>query len=187
VPFVLPSSEVLVEALSAEDWACFQRHSEWLEGGGFLGQVSLLYKGQAITIKLPDGTKAGLCVIRVEKEEDDSVWPTSDSTLENSFSNCRRLVADTEIVVLPGSWQSQDHLSTFNLQLALEDYSLSMQQVHSRLPKAPPLVPCPPGTAVLNPSDWPHTHPYARISAPDASFLVTVQVSENVKKGHIGK
>ena len=54
---VLPSVEyatrVFVDPLNPEDWDLLQVHADLLEGGGLLKSVSLVYKHQRLTLRIP--------------------------------------------------------------------------------------------------------------------------------------
>ena len=193
IPYVLHSNQVVVETVSPEGWAMLQQHADWLENGGFLDQISLVYRDQIVSLALPDGIRADIRVVSVEKEQE-SVWPNSEPSNEDSDSNCRRILADTEVVLLPGSTESVEQLPVLKLQPAREEYSSSMQELHALLDGAPPLESCPFGMAVFNPDDWPTENKYARIHPKrersnnfPSSYLVEVKVSGSVAKGHSGK
>eukprot|EP00977_Amphora_coffeiformis_P021796 scaffold9936_cov156-Amphora_coffeaeformis.AAC.3 len=203
VPQVKAAKEVTVEALSAEDWTRIQHYSEWLEDGGFLRQVSLVYAGQEIRVHLPDDSVVWVRTLRVDKEADDAstmiLWPEDADDDHHHQSNetlCRRILADTELVLLPATVEGGNNTpeTIFRLQTAFQDYSLSMQKLYTRLGQVPELVSCSNGTVVLHPESWCVESPYCNISIVGESsegflksYNVRVEVSEHVKKDCIGK
>ena len=206
MPHVKAAKEVTVEALSNQDWALIQQYSEWLENGGFLQQVSLVYTLQEIAIQLPHDSVAWVRTVHVDKEHDTSkmIWPDDDDDHENDDDGehshetmYRRILADTELVLLPAPTDNGNNdatVTTFRLQPALEEYSLSMQQLYGKLGGLPGLVPCSYGTIVLHPRNWHAENQYGNISIVGESadgflktYKVRVYVSEHVENGCIGK
>ena len=202
MPLVKAAKEVTVEALSAHDWARIQQYSNWLEDGGFLRQISLVYVDQDICVHLPDDSVVCVRTLHVDKEHAASktIWPDdSDHHHDDKWSNesfCRRVLEDTELVLLPASTEDGNDAPTqtaFRLQADLHDYSSSMQQLYTRLGQVPHLVSCSHGTAVLHPENWRAENPYGNLSIigeSGAGFLksykVRVEISEHVEKGCIG-
>ena len=190
---VQTAKEVTVETVSAQDWTRIRQYSDWLEEGGFLRQVSLVYADQEISVRLPDDSVARVRILNIDKETNGtSIWPHDDDYTNETM--CRRILADTELVLLPAAAAEDNTDTTFRLQAALEEYSLSMQQLYTRLDESPTRVCCSGGTAVLHPDDWPGESPYGSISIVGESaegclkgYMVRVEVSEYVKKNYIGK
>jgi hypothetical protein len=52
LPTVMDASEILIEPLSYEDWDFMTIHAEWLENGGLLSQVCIVYPNQIIPLHL---------------------------------------------------------------------------------------------------------------------------------------
>jgi len=203
---VKAAKEVTVEALSNRDWALIQQYSEWLENGGFLQQVSLVYNNQEIAVHLPDDSVVWVRTVRLDKEHDTSkmIWPDDDTDDDGKYDEdhsheswYRRILADTELVLLPAPTENGDDDATvtaFRLQPALEEYSLSMQQLYGKLGELPGLVPCSHGTIVLHPRNWYAENQYGNISMVGESadgflktYNVRVDVSEHVEDDCIGK
>lgn len=200
IPHVLVAKEVTVETLSAQDWERLSQLSDWLEEGGFLDQVSLVYANQQIEIALPDGSVAHVRILNVEEDsprgQASSLWPNEASfeTMSDSIPPCRRIVADTELVLLPSALDDQSISPTFQLQAAKEDYSFSMQRLHRALEATSPLVSCARDSVVMNPSDWTESHRFVRLSTVgEASngfldkILLQVEFSASVKPKYLGK
>ena len=210
VSVVRVAKKVTVETVRAADWQQLARHSDWLEEGGLLQQVSLVYPHQQVQITLPDGSVARVRILSMGDENDDqhdSVWPGQQQQdnarhRHNKYlPPCRRIVADTELVLMPGA-ANEDKLPTFELQAAKEEYTRSMVHLHAALNKAPPLVSCSRGTALLHPSRWSSSenHCHVRVAMVgsdsnddddvqdflDCSFL-KVECSELVDPKCIGK
>lgn len=200
---VLVASEVTVEPLTEHDWRLLQRHADWLEGGGFLSQMSVVYPAQLLVLSLPGGGTARVRVLNVARETTTgSLWPAVEEEEETVLPPCRRIVAETEIVLLPK--EEEEHASSGRkecwLQPARQDYGAAMIDLHRQLSSPRPLVTCRPGTAVLSSVDgWDKDPLYARVSVvrrdennnADDDFLsshfVRVVLSDEVRKGQIGK
>jgi len=91
-----------VEPLTVEDWELLQFHAAWLERGGLLRQVSLVYPHQVVPLRLDNSNSNDVARVRVaDWNANNSVWPEEDETNNSSSNNCLRLLAETEIVVTP--------------------------------------------------------------------------------------
>jgi Peroxisome biogenesis factor 1, N-terminal len=95
---VATAEDLFVEPCTADDWEVVELHAAWLEQGGLLQQVSLVYSGQILHIQLPQtATAARLMVLARNfdpKQEPSSIWP-------RHRLRCLRLAADTQLVVTP--------------------------------------------------------------------------------------
>jgi Peroxisome biogenesis factor 1, N-terminal len=91
-----------VEPLTSTDWMLIEQKATWLENGGLLEQVSLVYKHQVIDLYLGSLGTAQLQVVPSNFEKSsESPWPVASDGVQNEMSACYRLVADTQIVVAP--------------------------------------------------------------------------------------
>jgi len=84
--------------VAVEDWELLQLNAAWLEGGGLLRQVSLVYPNQVVPLRLSGSDVARVRVLPGDTLERTAVWPGED---EEECCCCWRLRADTEIVVTP--------------------------------------------------------------------------------------
>ena len=90
------ATRVSVEPVTVEDWELLQLDAAWLEGGGLLRQVSLVYPDQVVPLRLSGSDVARVRVMPGDTLERTAVWPDEDDE-----ECCWRLRADTEIVVTP--------------------------------------------------------------------------------------
>lgn len=206
VPRVHTAHKVTVETLSSsddDDWTRLQRYADWLEDGGFLRQVSLVYHQQDISLRLPDDDAIVTVRVRhVNDEEDSTVWPRrKDEYDTKNDSDCHRIVANTELILLPPTAAAADDntMSSFRVKPAREDFCESMERLYTRLDgsSSPSLVSCARGSVVLNPRNWPSGNPYGSVSMVEdsssaepgrlKSCMVRVQISDSVPKDCIGK
>jgi Peroxisome biogenesis factor 1, N-terminal len=95
-----------VEPCTVEDWELVELDAAWLEQGGLLQQVSLVYTGQIVTVRLSHGTTVRLLVLPSQQSSSlqsdvrgggTEVWPTTN----NAPPPCWRLDATTQVVVVP--------------------------------------------------------------------------------------
>lgn len=121
LPSIWDAKEVTLHPLMEIDYEMLLRFSDWLEGGGLLHQVSVVYHGQILDIQLPDNCDARAQVAAFDGEQQtDSPdhmleldWPDEDkelphsnlhdiSSLEKACTSprCRRLLENVRIVVL---------------------------------------------------------------------------------------
>jgi Peroxisome biogenesis factor 1, N-terminal len=95
---VATAEDLFVEPCTAEDWELVELNAAWLEQGGLLQQVSLVYSGQILHIRLSNtATMARLMVSPRNfdpNQETSSIWP-------RHRPRCVRLAADTQLVVIP--------------------------------------------------------------------------------------
>lgn len=93
------AQQLIVEPLSLENSELLRMDAAWLEDGGLLRQVSLVYPNQVIPLQLSNGTD--IVQVRILPdihwtERNDDLWPDTDINMEYT---CIQLLADTEIVV----------------------------------------------------------------------------------------
>ena len=103
----------MLQALSEQDYSHISRFSDWLEQGGLLQQVSVVYRNQILCLHV-DETQFHLQVLTDEQRtvEETEGFPLDPSDGERSgslddtlelprYPLCWRLVADTELTILP--------------------------------------------------------------------------------------
>lgn len=113
-------TSVEVEPLTVEDWEMLEVHAGWLENGGLLSQITVVYPNQVLRLVINGGTDTA--TIRVVK--------TGDSTWEPCA--CGRLVAKTEIHVQPKPRHASRASVSLRLLPCSDDYSLNMIKLAER-------------------------------------------------------
>ena len=122
VPYVPVAKQVTFEPLTISDWEMIEMEASILEDGGLLNQITVVYPGQILPLRLiPMQSELNRSFERMETDawikvvEDHSVADEgltdseSDSDLsfecgdekEQSTTPCVRLMAETEVVVIP--------------------------------------------------------------------------------------
>jgi hypothetical protein len=92
-------TRVLLEPANVEDWELLEIYSDYVEQGGLLSQVSVIYQNQNLTLRVGDGadrvqvqvTEATGSSLVTNCAEEDSIRPLS----------CVLLIQDTEVIVSP--------------------------------------------------------------------------------------
>jgi len=122
IPYVPVAKQVTVEPLSTSDWEMIEMEASVLEDGGLLNQVTIVYPGQILPLRLipPKKNKLsrrveaaawvkvigdGLSDDEIDTDGDsNSSSNTVDANAESNYSvKCYRLMAETEVVVIPKS------------------------------------------------------------------------------------
>jgi hypothetical protein len=207
LPEVKDATDLHVEPLSVDDWVLLEANADWLEQGGLLQQVSLVYPDQILTL-----CAGGRDVVRVRVASTNfgpkqSLWPgDDDDTGVSSTSKCLRLVADTQVIVAPKTKAAEQTRDTAKLTVvpAISDYSESILELAGLLgvsltDAAPCCAVVHPATfsRALGPSDTSQSA-FAIVtmvndddteSSADTSRTAIVQVSpaEHVSEDSIGK
>jgi hypothetical protein len=202
------ATDLHVEPLSFDDWVLLQANAEWLEQGGLLQQVSLVYPDQILTL-----CAGGRDVVRVRVASTNfgpkqSLWPgDDDDTGVSSTSKCLRLVADTQVIVAPktnAGGEQTGYTTKLIVVPAISDYSESILELAGLLGVSltdaePCCVVVHPATfsRALGPSDASQSA-FAIVtvvndddteSSADTSrtAIVRVSMSEHVSEDSIGK
>jgi Peroxisome biogenesis factor 1, N-terminal len=139
------ATELFVEPVTIEDWELLELDAAWLEEGGLLQQVSLVYAGQVLELRLSNGTSARLGVMPRNFERHHRViWPDDD----DAPLPCLRLLADTRVIVAP---KPRKKVCSLRLVPTREDYldDPCVLELASRLNVG--LVSVPQGTLVVHP------------------------------------
>ena len=82
LPFIRDVEKVTVHPVTTKDWELMELYSGFLESGSLLNQVCVVYPGQLLDLDVGSGDHVTLRV-------------------DPSLEGCGRLVADTEVVVVP--------------------------------------------------------------------------------------
>jgi hypothetical protein len=199
------AADLHVEPLSVDDWVLLEANADWLEQGGLLQQVSLVYPDQILTL-----CAGGRDVVRVRVASSNfaskqSLWPGDDD--DTGAPKCLRLVADTQVIVAPKIKAGEQRRDTAKLTVvpAINDYSESMLELGGLLGTS--LTDAAPCCAVvhpetlsraLGPSDTLSQSAFAIVhvvsdddteSSAETSrtAIVSVSMSEFVSQDSIGK
>jgi Peroxisome biogenesis factor 1, N-terminal len=106
---VTDAKDILIEPVSVEDWELLEVYAEWLEGGGLLQQVCVVFPDQTVPLYLSQNDVAHVRILpsnfhRSSSFDDlKSIWPTEEIQVVGNANNlpCLRLVANTQVVVIP--------------------------------------------------------------------------------------
>jgi hypothetical protein len=101
-------TKLLVEPVSVEDWELLEVHSQELELGGLLQQVSVVFANQRLSLQL-ERDSVEVVVKETFTMEESSIWPT---TRECEAPPCVLLVQDTEVIVEPKPRPPSERWST---------------------------------------------------------------------------
>ena len=187
---------VLVEPATVNDWELLEIYSTFVEDGGLLSQISVVYPNQNLTIKIGELDKVNIRVkeikARVSWNQEIaalSVWPTtsSDDIDLSSFSlerysppQCVLLIEDTEMVVEPKTRPKEKVISWSDpLRLIPSDaeWGSSYKTLSSITGRGSFHVE--PGCVVVEPGQWPFESEWAQIRSEDSNELKLVRVTTN--------
>jgi hypothetical protein len=149
------ATDLHVEPLSVDDWVLLEANAAWLEQGGLLQQVSLVYPDQILTL-----CAGGRDVVRVRVassnfDSKQSLWPGDDDDTDvSSTPKCLRLVADTQVIVAPKTKAVEQTSYTAKLTVvpAISDYSESILELAGLLSVS--LTDAAPCCAVVHPTTF---------------------------------
>jgi hypothetical protein len=130
LPWIFIGARVQLEPLTVEDWELIEAHAEWLEGGGILQQISVVYPKQVLSIRFDAFSDdiARVKVVHVESklhsDEADfdnpfDVWPSYEGTISECSEQqrspagpcCVLLVQDTEVQIAPQTRKRQNRVT----------------------------------------------------------------------------
>jgi hypothetical protein len=181
-------TKLLVEPVSVEDWELLEVHSQELELGGLLQQVSVVFANQRLSLKL-NRDSVQVVVKETFTTEESSIWPTTHQE-EWEAPPCVLLVQDTEVIVEPKPRPPSEQWSTPPLRLipCQEDWSDGMLNLARRAIITSLVVP--PGCVLVNPTCWKSDNEWAMIvleSRQDQMPLVRVMTSPLVPEHDTGR
>jgi hypothetical protein len=178
---VRDSKQITVEPMSERDWELMELYADILENGDLLRQVSVIYPGQILELNV-------------------GIHDYVQVRVDPDLGGCRRLVADTQVSVIPKP-RSQVMSSSQPLRLVgtSDDWSATMISLAHQLEI--PLLDVPPGTVVINPATLAEVFPHGdksycqravvwRAESPvknDTVVVVKVDVSDAVPRDMAGK
>jgi hypothetical protein len=180
---VTDAASIEVDPLTPEDWELLEVHSEFLERGALLSQVSIVYPNQILTL-----TVGAFDTVQFR------VLPFPNKP-------CFRLVANTEVIVIPKPRPVEPAPSTpLRVVPCWDHWSPRMQALAMRegIP-IPKVLPCSimvhPETLEEHLPGWKglqmskSTSPLAVLSTLRGEYSTVVQVTEScdVLKDHAGK
>lgn len=102
--------QCFIEPMTIEDWEILEAHANWLEGGGLLQQVCIIYPEQILTLTLGVSDFARVrvleCTFSQKNDHCNNLWADVDKSnpsknVRLSAVSCLRLVADTNVIVSP--------------------------------------------------------------------------------------
>lgn len=132
LPALLDADKVWAEPLTIEEWRCLESKAEWLEGGGWLSQVSVVSANQILTLQVDTNTSIRVRILNQTFDANSrGLWPSKTSNMHP----CRRLVADTRIVVIP---PADDDTNPCRIELEVfrnshDEYSSCMHELAEQL------------------------------------------------------
>jgi hypothetical protein len=133
--FVADAGTLSVDPVSTRDWELLELYAGSLESGGLLNQVSIVYPGQVLSLSVGAGSDCAR--VRVNY-----------TCLEGYC--CQRLVADTEITVVPKARANPPTPSPpFRLVGTSDDFSPTMKTVAQL--EGVSLLSVPHGTMLIHP------------------------------------
>lgn len=190
-------TRVDVEPLSTEDWELLEIHSEAMERGELLNQVSVVYEGQELTLLVGNhGDQIRVVVKEVltsSSTSESSIWPdivSSGTSTSWPTPNCVLLVQNTEVVIAPKprptkkapSWTSPLRLIPCDADWgATLDIFKTIFEIEELVAK--------PFSVLVNDADWLHNSEWARLKPTNSRTLerlVKVVTSPVVPDGHAG-
>ena len=144
------AEQLLVEPVTVEDWELLQLDAAWLEAGGLLNQISIVYPNQVVPLLLSNGSdRAHARVMPGPSFERKSAWHTEDGQYP-----CLCLLAETEIVIQPKLRKTSESEGELRLRTmpCREDYSGAMLQLAEILAERSPLISVHENTIAIHPT-----------------------------------
>lgn len=196
---------MLVEPATVEDWELLEIYSNFMEEGGLLGQVSVVYPGQHLAMRI-----GGLDRVRIRVKEVTSrvtsnptndvhqIWPDISSEGTSSSKHhkkkksppkCVLLIQDTEMVVESKSRRRKrtpSWLDPFRLIPSDMDWGSSFE-VLNRLTRRGSFH-VDPGCILVKADEWPFESEWAQIKPDDSNELrlVRVMTSSRIPRNNAG-
>jgi Peroxisome biogenesis factor 1, N-terminal len=125
---VVDAKELFIEPVSVEDWELIEREATWLESGGLLEQICIVYPDQIVQLHLQSTLEVAFVRVRHDNfsrhRYNVGIWPEQDQRGDMSQPACLRLVADTQVVVIPKARSERGNQFSPWLRIvpAMEDY-----------------------------------------------------------------
>lgn len=184
IPLILPCLKVHVEPLSAKDWELLQCDSDFLQEGGFLRQLSVVYSKQHLRLRLENNDWVELLVNKIES-------PSSDGEI----ITCGLLRQDTEVIIQPRKRDSNDAIDWTSPQRLIPsqgDWNDAMLNLHQTMNVEPLYLP--PGCILVNEAIWNSNYSWALLEPAsdttkqeDKKRIVRVIWNQSITPGNAGK
>lgn len=182
-------TRVLVEPASVEDWELLEIYTDFVEQGGLLSQVSVIYQNQNLTLRVGDG------IDRVQVKVTEATGSSLDTNCAKEDSTrpppCVLLIQDTEVIVSPKSrptkkvipWSSPLRLIPSDI-----DWGTSCATL-SRLTKME-AINVEPGCVLVHCDQWPFESQWAQIKPENQTLnqmrVVRVTTSSKIPPNDAG-
>lgn len=172
-----------MEPASAKDWELIQCDSEFLQQGGFLRQISVVYSKQHLRLRLMANDWVELLVQKIESVE---------AVSEIQYGLLRE---DTEVIIAPRKRETKDGVDWSPPQKLIpsqDDWDEAMLNLHKIMKVEPPLSVVP-GCVLVNDAIWnSKEYSWALLEASTKSQeqnkrLVRVICHKSVSQGNAGK
>lgn len=198
---------VLVEPATIEDWELLEIHSNFMEEGGILSQVSVIYPNQQLTIRVDGIDRVQILVKEVTTKASSMpgdahlIWPDissycsvfgehSDDTLSNSHNlqpQCVLLLRDTEMIIEPKTrprTKNTPWLDPFRLIPSDVDWGSSFTKLSSLTGRGPFHVE--PGCVLVKTEQWPFGSEWAQLRPENSNQIRVVRVitSSRIPRNH---
>jgi len=182
------ATQVLVEPATVEDWELLEIYGDFMEGGGLLSQVSMVYPNQSLTVRVGGGMdRVQIRVTEVTSASSlslgndvPSIWPDISSASSSSSSRsgevgedntnllCVLLVQDTEVIVAPKTRpikKTIPWLSPLRLIPSDTDWGASFEKLSKLTEREDFHVE--PGCVLVHSDQWPSDSKWAQIKTND--------------------
>ena len=196
---------VLVEPATVEDWELLEIYGAFIEDGGLLSQVSLVYPFQKLTLRIGGMDRATIRVTEIftgafsgPGNDVPLVWPDvsskgsggNGSNEYNSSPKCALLIQDTEIVVKPKTRSKKKIPSwsdPFRLIPSDADWGESFGKLTMLTGRGSFHVD--PGCVLIKTEQWPFQSIWAQIKSDRSNQISVVRVvtSSRIPPQNAGK
>ena len=178
-------SRVLVDPLTTEDWELLEIHSQAMEYGGLLNQISVVYLNQMLELSIGTGND----VVRMAVKEtesgsfasmESSVWPEmvtpallssgEDDGKSSQTPPCVLMMQDTEVVIAPKP-RAQKKTASWSSPLRLLPSDEDWGEVSKDLSDIVDVrsFSVAPSCVLVNTDQWPYKNVWARIRSSKSS------------------
>ncbi|KAG7369145.1 cell division cycle protein 48 [Nitzschia inconspicua] len=188
-------TRVDMEPVSMEDWELLEIHSEAMESGELLNQISVVYPKQTLTFRVGrHGDKVNVIVRDVQTVSPGSelsIWPdvvSPNATMNTQRPNCVLLAQNTEVIISPKTRPAKKAASwTPPLRLIPSDDEWGTAlSIFKRISEFEEMV-VGPFSVLVSAEDWPFESEWARIKnakTKSSEKVVRVICSTAVPLGH---
>jgi len=201
-------ARVCVEPATVEDWELLEIYGDFMEQGGLLNQVSVIYPNQNLIVRVGDGIdRVQVKVIEATgitwgtSKYESSIWP--DLSFESDSSSCRindrtippcvLLIQDTEVIVSPKTrpskkiipWSSPLRLIPSDIDWGASFAALSGVTKRDAFNVEP-------GCVLVHHDQWKHGSTWAQIKTENSKLnqktsVVRVTTSPKIPRNDAGR